>query len=89
MQGLEFNSIIARENPTPSGGSISIGIGPITDLDGKEIMGTAFQVKDKNGDIVAQFALVQDTFAVFMDTLMEVYQEAHRLEQEGSNEEER
>lgn len=82
MQALEFNSIIARENTTPGGGSIAIGIGTITDLDGKEMMGTAFQVKDKNGDIVTQFALVQDSFAVFMDTMMQVYAEAHRIDSE-------
>ena len=76
MEAMEFNSIISRENTTPLGGSVAIGIGPITNPQGEEIMGTAFQIKDQKGELVAQFALTQGTFAVFFDTLMEVYREA-------------
>jgi hypothetical protein len=69
----DFESIAAVEKPTPHGGTIKIGVGYLLFEDGSEAPATAFEIKDADGIAVTQFALLQESFGVFMDTLQELY----------------
>lgn len=70
---VDFESIEAVEKPTPHGGTIKIGVGYLLFEDGSEKPATAFEIKDGDGESVTQFALLQESFGVFMDVLQELY----------------
>lgn len=69
----DFESIAAVEKPTPLGGTIKVGAGYLLFEDGSEASATGFEIKDKDGKIVTQFALLQESFGVFMEALHELY----------------
>lgn len=74
MTIADFESFQFVENPTPNGSTIKISVGCLLfDGDETEHAATYFEIKDKNKNIVTQFALCQESFGVFLNTLKELY----------------
>ena len=75
MKGKYFNGISGVSKETPNGGKITVAFGYITDEDDKDFEAIAFQVLDKNGDTVTEFALQPDSFGVLIEAIKELYDE--------------
>lgn len=69
----DFESIATVEKPTSLGGTIKVGIGHLLFEDGSEKPATAFEIKDIDGEVVTQFALLQDSFSAMLDAIHELY----------------
>lgn len=81
MKGKYFNGISGVSKETPNGGKITVAFGYITDEDDKDFEAIAFQVLDKNGDTVTEFALQPDSFGVLIEAIKELYDEEFGHEQ--------
>ena len=77
----DFESIAAVEKPTSLGGTIKVGIGHLFFEDGSENPATAFEIKDGDGEVVAQFALLQDSFGALLEAIHELYSMFEEVEE--------
>lgn len=75
----DFESAIAAERGTPSGGSIKFGVGWLVWADGRQHPAVAVQVNDEAAAIVTQFALRMESFAVLLETMMDVFHRASEM----------
>jgi hypothetical protein len=76
MQSKEFVGITGVTKETPNGGKIIVSFGNIIAEDDTKFQAIAFQIKDKNGGIVTEFALQPESFGVFMDAIKELYDDS-------------
>jgi hypothetical protein len=77
----DFESIAVVEKPTSLGGNIKVGIGHLLFEDGSEKPATAFEIKDGDGEVVAQFALLQESFGSMLEAIHELYSMFEEVEE--------
>ena len=85
-RAIEFNSIYAINKETPNGGKIVVGVGDLTYPDNEDtttVQAVAIQVTDSEGTKIAEFALQNDSFAVLLEAMMELF-EPFKQESQGS-----
>lgn len=71
--GADFESVVAVQRDTPSGGSIKFGVGRLIWDDGRQHPAVAVQVNDQSGGVVTQFSLRMESFAVLLECMIDVF----------------
>lgn len=66
---------------TPSGGKVHVAFGDLITEEGKALEAIAIQIKDKNGGLVAEFALQPDSFGVLIEAIKDLYDGTFNNEQ--------
>lgn len=73
MTGKEFIGRIGVDRTTPNGGTVRVAFGDIITDQDETLEAIAIQIKDKNGDLVTEFALQPETFGILIDAIKELY----------------
>jgi len=73
MQSKEFVGIRDVVKTTPNGGKVTVAFGNIITEDNQKFESIGIQIEDKNDDIVAQFAMLPDTFGTLLEAIKELY----------------
>jgi hypothetical protein len=76
----DFESILACDRDTASGGVVSFGVGALKFADGHMEEATAIRIThpDAPGGKVCEFAMTMPTFGALLDNIMEVFNEVKR-----------
>jgi hypothetical protein len=83
----DFESLIACERPTDSGGQVTFGIGSLKFPDGSEKPATALRIThpDAPNGKVCEFAMLMPTFERLLENIMDVFIAAKATEQDQSS----
>jgi hypothetical protein len=76
----DFESVLASERRTPSGGTVSFGVGALRFADGHDEAATAIRITHPEAmdGKVCEFAMTMGTFAALLENMMDVFGEAKR-----------
>lgn len=73
MKSKEFIGAIGVNKITPNGGTVRVAFGNLITEDEQKLEAIAIQIKDKNDDLVTEFALQADTFGILIEAIKELY----------------
>ena len=73
--GIEFVGRRTIQKTTSQGGTVLVSYGDLTTAENNTVNAMAFQISDGEGNKVAEFALVEETFGLLLQALHEMYNE--------------